>query len=59
MGEQAPPPPKPKQGELVIGAWNAEEEMAKDNMHQVNILIFASFNINYCVMKTTNAREIL
>ena len=34
MGQDQPL--KPKQGELVIGAWNAEEEMAKDNMqHQV------------------------
>ena len=31
-----PHKPKPTQDELVIGAWNAEEELAKDNMRQVS-----------------------
>ena len=35
---QQPPQhkPKPTQDELVIGAWNAEEELAKDNLRQVS-----------------------
>ena len=36
-GARQPPQhkPKPTQDELVIGAWNAEEELAKDNLRQV------------------------
>ena len=37
-GARQPPQhkPKPTQDELVIGAWNAEEELAKDNLRQVS-----------------------